>query len=64
MADAVAAPQANTVSQEEEEVLGVVYTVPLNVAEMDVGDIASQNESRLETGIFSPQVDRALALMR
>ena len=55
MTNPPAASEANTVSQEEEEVIGRVYTVPLDVGGMAVGDIALDNEPPIGPEIFSPQ---------
>ena len=55
MANAPAASEANTVSQEEEEVLGRVYTVGVDIGAMPVGDIALDNEPPIGPEIFSPQ---------
>ena len=58
MADPPAPPHANSVSQEDEEVLGRVYTVRLDVGAMPVGDVALDNDDRVATGIFSPEINR------
>ena len=47
MADPLASAHANTVSQEEEEVLGRVYTVPFDAGGMEVGDLDLDNSTRV-----------------